>query len=83
MVEVAEQVVIALPYLSEPSQGQPSQGQLSQGQLGQGQFSQGQLSQGQLISILIIFISEHVHIRKMLPVSVIWREFSSSLEICQ
>ena len=63
VVEVAEQVVIALPYLSEPSQGQ--------------------LSQGQLISILIIFISEHVHIRKMLPVSVIWREFSSSLEICQ
>ena len=78
MVEVAEQVVIALPYLSEPSQGQPSQGQLSQGQLGQGQFSQGQLSQGQLI-----FIAEHVHIRKMLPVFVIWREFSSSLEIRQ
>ena len=78
MVEVAEQVVIALPYLSEPSQGQ-----LSQGQLSQGQFSQGQLSQGQLISILIIFIAEHVHIRKMLPVSVIWREFSSSLEIRQ
>ena len=73
MVEVAEQVFIALPYLSEPSQGQ----------LSQGQFSQGQLSQGQLISILIIFIAEHVHIRKMLPVSVIWREFSSSLEIRQ
>ena len=70
---MAEQVVIALPYLSEPSQGQLSQGQLSQ----------GQFSQGQLISILIIFISEHVHIRKMLPVSVIWQEFSSSLEICQ
>ena len=70
---MAEQVVIALPYLSEPSHGQ----------LSQGQFSQGQLSQGQLISILIIFIAEHVHIRKMLPVFVIWREFSSSLEILQ